>query len=106
MSQARGGPLAAQDALVDRLSQAALIRRLRRVEGQVKGLQKMVATDRDRVEILTLVAQARGALQSVAALVLEAHLIEGAGAVDAAGGAADHERRIARVVKVFRRWAT
>ena len=48
--------------------------RLRRIEGQVRGLQRMIDEDRYCIDILTQVAAATRALQSVAIGLLEEHL--------------------------------
>jgi len=50
------------------------IRRLRRIEGQIRGLQRMVEHDQYCIDILTQVAVATKALQSVALAPLEEHL--------------------------------
>jgi DNA-binding FrmR family transcriptional regulator len=48
--------------------------RLRRIEGQIRGLQRMVEDDKYCIDILTQVAAATRALQSVALGLLEEHL--------------------------------
>jgi CsoR family transcriptional regulator, copper-sensing transcriptional repressor len=50
------------------------LRRLRRVEGQVRGLQKMVDDDQYCIDILTQVSAATKALQAVALGLVEDHL--------------------------------
>ena len=50
------------------------LRRLRRIEGQVRGLQRMVEDDKYCIDILTQVSAATKALQSVALGLLEEHL--------------------------------
>ena len=50
------------------------LRRLRRIEGQVRGLQRMIEDDKYCIDILTQVAAATKALQSVALGLLEEHL--------------------------------
>jgi DNA-binding FrmR family transcriptional regulator len=50
------------------------LKRLRRIEGQVRGLQKMVEDDKYCIDILTQVSAATRALQSVALGLLEDHL--------------------------------
>src|SRR5262245_58015512 len=50
------------------------LKRLRRIEGQVRGLQKMVEDDKYCIDILTQVSAATSALQSVALGLLEDHL--------------------------------
>jgi DNA-binding FrmR family transcriptional regulator len=52
----------------------AHLRRLRRVEGQVRGIHKMVEDDRYCIDVLTQVAAATSALQSAALALLEEHL--------------------------------
>jgi CsoR family transcriptional regulator, copper-sensing transcriptional repressor len=48
--------------------------RLRRIEGQIRGLQRMVEEDKYCIDILTQVSAATKALQSVALGLLEDHL--------------------------------
>jgi DNA-binding FrmR family transcriptional regulator len=50
------------------------LRRLRRIEGQVRGLQRMVDEDKYCIDILTQVSAATRALESVALGLLEEHL--------------------------------
>jgi DNA-binding FrmR family transcriptional regulator len=52
----------------------ALLKRLRRVEGQVRGLQRMVEEDSYCIDILTQISAANRALQAVALNLLEGHL--------------------------------
>ena len=52
----------------------AVIKRLRRVEGQIKGIQKMVDEDKFCGDILIQVAAARAALNSVGGLILENYM--------------------------------
>ncbi len=61
-----------------------LLGRLRRVEGQVRGVQGMVDRDEYCIDILTQIAAAESALKKVAVLLLEDHL--GHCVADAAGG--------------------
>ncbi len=53
---------------------AAHIRRLRLVEGQVRGLQRMVESDEYCIEVLTQVSAATKALESFALSLLDEHL--------------------------------
>jgi DNA-binding FrmR family transcriptional regulator len=50
------------------------LRRLRRIEGQVRGLERMVADDKYCIDILTQISAATKALQAVALGLLEEHL--------------------------------
>ncbi|EUJ19549.1 metal-sensitive transcriptional regulator [Listeria aquatica] len=49
----------------------ALVNRLRRAEGQVRGLEQMVETERSAKEILTQLAATREALKKVGLAILE-----------------------------------
>jgi CsoR family transcriptional regulator, copper-sensing transcriptional repressor len=81
------------------------LKRLRRIEGQVRGLQKMVEDDKYCIDILTQVSAATRALQSVALGLLEDHLGHCVANAAAEGGeVADAKVReaadaIARLVK-------
>ncbi|MCX7695168.1 MAG: metal-sensitive transcriptional regulator [Caloramator sp.] len=48
-----------------------LIKRLRRIEGQVKGIEKMIENNADCRDILVQVAAVRAAISKVGALILE-----------------------------------
>ncbi|MCX5358095.1 metal-sensitive transcriptional regulator [Streptomyces sp. NBC_00124] len=52
----------------------AVLKRLRRVEGQVRGLQRLVQEDKYCIDVLTQVAATTKALQAVAMQLLEDHL--------------------------------
>ncbi len=52
----------------------AILKRLRRVEGQVRGLQGMVEDDKYCIDILDQVSAATKALQAVALQLVEEHL--------------------------------
>ena len=52
----------------------AYLKRLRRIEGQVRGLQRMVEDDTYCVDVLTQISAATRALQAVAIGLLEDHL--------------------------------
>jgi DNA-binding FrmR family transcriptional regulator len=53
---------------------AANLRRLRRIEGQIRGLQKMVEEERYCGDIITQVASVQEALRSVARELMRNHL--------------------------------
>jgi CsoR family transcriptional regulator, copper-sensing transcriptional repressor len=62
------------------------LKRLRRIEGQVRGLQRMVSEDAYCIEVLTQVSAATKALQSVALGLLDEHLTHCVAEAAAAGG--------------------
>ena len=81
------------------------LRRLRRIEGQVRGLQRMIDEDKYCIDILTQVAAATKALQSVALGLLEEHLSHCVSQALAEGGESAAEKvkeasdAIARLVR-------
>lgn len=83
----------------------AVQRRLRRIEGQVRGLQRMVDEDTYCIDVLTQVSAATRALESVALLLLDEHLNHCvADAVATGGDSADEKIKeasaaIARLVR-------
>jgi len=50
------------------------LRRLRRVEGQVRGLQRMVENDEYCIDVLTQISAATRALQAVSIALIDEHL--------------------------------
>ncbi|HEY3089238.1 MAG TPA: metal-sensitive transcriptional regulator [Jatrophihabitantaceae bacterium] len=63
------------------------LKRLRRIEGQVRGIAKMVDEDKYCIDILTQISAATRALQSVGLGLLEEHM--GTCVIDAARAGAD-----------------
>ena len=53
---------------------AALVRRLHRIEGQVRGIERMVEEDRYCIDVLTQIAAVSTALDSLAFRVLDDHV--------------------------------
>ena len=80
---------------------AALTRRLSRVEGQVRGIGKMLDDDRYCVDILTQVAAVQSALDALARQLLEHHLH---GCVQHAVRSGDGDRAIAEALAVIRKF--
>ena len=57
-----------------RRDNAALLQRLRKIEGQVRGVQRMVEEDRYCVDVLVQLAAIRRAVQAVGQNLLESHV--------------------------------
>ena len=54
----------------------ALVKRLHRIEGQVRGIERMVDEDRYCIDILTQIAAVKTALEQVGAKLLEGHVTD------------------------------
>lgn len=81
------------------------LKRLRRIEGQVRGLQRMLEEDKYCIDVLTQVSASTKALQAVALSLLDEHLAHCvAQAMENGGAEADEKIReaseaIARLVR-------
>jgi DNA-binding FrmR family transcriptional regulator len=62
------------DRAVDGTDRAKILARLRRMEGQVRGVHKMVEEDQYCVDILTQISAITSAARNVGLLVLEDHI--------------------------------
>ena len=79
------------------------LKRLRRIEGQVRGLQRMVDNDDYCIDILTQVSAATKALQSVAVGLLDEHLRHCVPGAVAAGGDGEADRLISEATSAIDR---
>ncbi|HLX35921.1 MAG TPA: metal-sensitive transcriptional regulator [Candidatus Limnocylindrales bacterium] len=79
---------------------AQLVRRLARIEGQVRGIARMIEREEYCVDILQQTSALRAAVDSLAILVLEDHV---QGCVRTAAEQGDAERYVDEVVDVVRR---
>jgi DNA-binding FrmR family transcriptional regulator len=80
----------------------AYLRRLRKVEGQVRGIAKMVESDRYCIDVLTQVSAVNRALQEVALGLLDDHVRHCV--LDAARhDPADAEQKLAELAEAMRR---
>ena len=56
------------------LSQEMLLKRLKRIEGQVRGIEKMIVDGRDCESLVTQLAAVRSAVESAGAMVLNNYM--------------------------------
>jgi DNA-binding FrmR family transcriptional regulator len=84
-------------------AKAQVTKRLQRIEGQVRGLSRMVEEDRYCIDVVTQISAVRAALRRVEEEVLRdhvAHCVEGA---ISSGNRADQRKKIAELMDVFGR---
>ncbi len=80
-----------------------LIARINRIEGQVRGLKKMVEDNRECLQVLKQIAAASGALRSLGSVILEDHL---KGCVATAIQKQDNESElITEVIEIFNKFS-
>lgn len=78
-------------------------KRLSRIEGQVRGLSRMVEEDRYCIDIITQVGAARAALARVEEELLRDHVGHCVEHAIASGDKADQRRKVAELMEVFGR---
>ena len=87
---------------VARRDNAALAKRMNRIEGQVRGIARMIAEDRYCIDVLTQVSAVQAALDAMALQLLEHHLH---GCVTQAVKSGDGDAAIDEALNVIRKFA-
>ena len=84
---------------------AKALGRLRRIEGQVQGIQRMVEEDKDCVDILLQLAAVQGAVEQVQKLLLGQHLESCVAEAVRSGSSRDRQRKMDELLEVFSRFS-
>jgi len=82
----------------------ALIKRLHRIEGQVRGIEKMVEDDRYCIDILTQIAAVNTALESLAFKILDEHVRHCVAGALASGDAQDAATKTEELLEAVQRF--
>ena len=83
----------------------ALVKRLHRIEGQVRGIERMVSDDRYCIDILTQIAAVSTALDSLAFRVLDDHVRHCVSGAIASGDAAEAGDKAEELLAAVHRFA-
>jgi DNA-binding FrmR family transcriptional regulator len=83
----------------------ALIRRLHRIEGQVRGIERMVEEDRYCIDVLTQIAAVNTALESLAFKILDDHVNHCVARALASGDPAEAETKSKELLEAVHRFA-
>ncbi|MBV8837124.1 MAG: metal-sensitive transcriptional regulator [Alphaproteobacteria bacterium] len=84
-------------------AKATSLRRLKRIEGQVRGLTRMVEDDRYCIDIVTQIGAVRAALRKVEEEVLRDHVGHCVDGAIASGNKSEQRRKIAELMDVLGR---
>jgi len=84
---------------------AGLVKRLHRIEGQVRGIEKMVEDDRYCIDVLTQVSAVATALEGVAFKILDDHVNHCVAGALASGDEADAEIKTRELLEAVQRFA-
>ena len=85
--------------------QRTVLARLRRVEGQVAGIHRMITEEQYCIDVLVQLAAAQGALGEVSRVLLENHIDTCVRHAFEKGDQVQHDRMIAELMDVFSRYA-
>ena len=85
-------------------TKAAVLKRLSRIEGQVRGVARMVEEDRYCIDILNQVQAIKAALRRVEEEVLKGHAAHCVAHAIKGGDARDQTRKFSELVELFGRY--
>ena len=86
-------------------TQAELRKRIRRIAGQVAGIERMIEEDRYCVDVLLQVAAVRGALDGMGKQLLRAHVDTCVTKAFASGRKKEREEKLNELMEVFSKFA-
>ncbi|MBY0383380.1 MAG: metal-sensitive transcriptional regulator [Xanthobacteraceae bacterium] len=82
---------------------ASCQKRLKRIEGQVRGINEMIAADRYCIDVVTQITAARAALRRVEEEILRDHVAHCVEHAISSGDKVDQRRKIAELMDVISR---
>jgi DNA-binding FrmR family transcriptional regulator len=90
---------------MDEETKGKTLGRLRRIEGQVQGIQRMVEEDKYCVDILLQLMAVQGAVEQVQKLVLAQHIESCVSDAIRSGNARDRQKKVDELLEVFSRFS-
>ena len=88
---------------MDRQDKPKLLNRLKRIEGQVRGVTRMIDEDRYCIDIMTQLAAVRAALARVESELLKGHLDHCIESAIVSGDAAEQRRKASELIELLER---
>ncbi len=85
------------------VAKTSVLRRLKRIEGQVRGLARMVEDDRYCIDIVTQLSAVRAALRRAEEEILADHVAHCVEHAIASGNKAEQRRKVTELTNVLRR---
>jgi DNA-binding FrmR family transcriptional regulator len=83
----------------------ALAKRLHRIEGQVRGIERMIDEDRYCIDVITQISAVTTALESLAFTILDDHVKHCVAGALASGDPADAEQKSVELLEAVHRFA-
>jgi DNA-binding FrmR family transcriptional regulator len=91
--------------MIDAEAKAKILGRLRRIEGQVQGIQRMVEEEKYCVDILLQLAAVQGAVEQAQKLLLGQHIESCVADAMRSGNSRDRQKKVGELLDVFSRFA-
>ncbi len=91
--------------MMDEETKGKTLGRLRRIEGQVQGIQRMVEEEKYCVDILLQLMAVQGAVEQVQKLVLAQHIESCVADAIRSGNARDRQKKVDELLEVFSRFS-
>ncbi len=85
------------------VAKTSVLKRLKRIEGQVRGLARMVEDDRYCIDIVTQLSAVRAALRRAEEEILADHVAHCVEHAIASGNRAEQRRKVTELTNVLRR---
>ena len=86
-------------------AKSSVLKRLRRIEGQIRGLARMVEEDRYCIDVVTQISAVDAALRGVEEEILRDHVANCVENAIASGNKAEQRRKVAELMDVLSRAA-
>ncbi|MGD0263520.1 MAG: metal-sensitive transcriptional regulator [Candidatus Methylomirabilota bacterium] len=90
--------------MMDAETKRRALNRLRRIEGQVQGIQRMIEEDKYCVDIMLQLSAVQGALEQVSKILMHRHIESCVMDTMKAGSERERTRKIEELVEVFSRY--
>lgn len=90
--------------MIDEDTRGKALGRLRRIEGQVQGIQRMVEEDKYCVDILLQLTAVRGAVEQVQKLLLARHISSCVADAIRSGNGRERQKKMDELLDVFSRF--
>jgi len=90
--------------VIDDDTRSKTLGRLRRIEGQVQGIQRMVEEDKYCVDILLQLTAVQGAVEQVQRLLLGRHIESCVAEAIRSGSTRDRQKKVDELLEVFSRF--
>lgn len=91
--------------MIDPETRGKALGRLRRIEGQVQGIQRMMLDDKPCADVLLQLAAVEGAVEQVRRLLLDRHVEACVSDVMRSGSGRDRQKKVEELLETLAKWS-